>query len=202
MMNPDPLTELWNSPTNLPDAEVGQRLAAQFVAVIRRRHRLQMLWLVWTLFAMTGVTILAVVQLRQSGLAGQWALFPLLALPWFVTLRSLRAFFSGGKQATQTALPLSAALAAARASNHTECRNLTFIVGYLIVMTPVIALAVWQLHTAGKTSLNQAWSMAFVFGAMLMLSAAAMAVRYYRYLLPEMRMIEAQQRELDRPENE
>jgi len=198
MMTQDPLNELWNSTANRPAIDAGQRLASQFVARMRRRNTFQLMWLVWTLFAMTGITALTMIHLARNGLDGQWTLFLMLALPWFVTLHFLRAY-SRRTRLERVALPLGAALAAARASNRVERRGLVFIGIYLAIMAPIIALAVWQLHAAGKASVNQAWSMAFVFGAILTLSAAGMAVRYRRYLLPEMRMIDALLRDLDAP---
>lgn len=64
-------------------------------------------------------------------------------------------------------------------------------------MIPVLALSVWQLHVAGKTSVDQARSMTIVFGVMLALGVGALVVRYRWYLMPEKRTIEALSRDLD-----
>lgn len=199
-MNTDPLNELWNSGANQPDGEAAQRLASHFAGRLRRRRRLQAWWLGWTLFALAAVTILALTQLARQGasaFAGQWALLPLLALPWFVALRFLRVFFRADAGAAKSSLPLRAALVAAQASNLAERRRLSIIGGLLVVMLPVVALSVWQLHVGGKASVDQAWSMALVFGAFLALGVTGVVVRYRRFVLPEKRTIEALRRDLE-----
>jgi hypothetical protein len=60
-----------------------------------------------------------------------------------------------------------------------------------VVMTPLLALALWQLHATGKTSVSEAWSMALVFGVVLGSGAAFMTWRFRRRLLPERRKIDA-----------
>ena len=201
-MNTDPLNDLWNSATNQPDAEAGPRLAAQFTNRLRKRRRFQAWWLGWTVCAMTAVTILAIIHVVRNGVSGvadQWPLLPLLALPWFVTLRFLRAFLRAKAGPASSALPLQAALIAARASNLAERRHFIVISWLFAAMTPLLALAVWQLHLGGKASVDQAWSMALAFGTILASSMAIQVVRYRRRLLPEKQTIDTLLRDLDAP---
>lgn len=199
-MNAKSLNELWNSSANRPEPDAGQQLAAQFVSRMRRRRRFRAVWLAWTSFLLTVASILAVTHLIRKGLDGangQWALLPLLALPWLAVGYFWRAFFREGTGAGDVALPLRAVLVAAQAANTAERRHLRLVGGLFAVMGPVCALAIWQLHAAGKTPGNQVWSMALAFGVIFILGGLGLTARYRRRLLPEQRTIEARLRELD-----
>src|SRR5688572_21610906 len=98
-MKNDPLNELWHSSANRPDPDTGQHLAVRFVSRIRSRRRFRAVWLAWTFLLLTGASILAVTHLVRNGLAGvngQWALLPLLALPWMTAVYFLRTFIRQG----------------------------------------------------------------------------------------------------------
>lgn len=199
-MNTEALNELWNSPANRPEPEAGKRLAAHFLSGLRRRRRLRALWLAWTSFLLTGASILAVSHLVRKGLDGvhgQWALLPLLALPWMALVYFWRAFFRQGAVAEESAWPLRAALVAAQAANTAERHHLRLVGWLFAAMAPVTALAIWQLHAAGKAPGSQAWSMAVAFGVIFILGGLGLLARYRRQLLPERRTIEARLRELD-----
>jgi hypothetical protein len=199
-MTNDALSDLWNSTPNRPAAEAGDHLASEFVARLRHRRRLQAWWLAWTFVALTGTTSLVVIQLvRQgsAGVAGQSALWPMLALPWLAAFIFLRRFRRERKTPGSSIPPLHVALVAARASNEAECRRLFGVGTLLLVMTPVTALAIWQLHLAGKATASQAWSMALVFGAALTLGGGLATWRYRRHLVPERSRIDALLRDLD-----
>jgi len=199
-MNRDRLNDLWNSDSNRPDTVAGAYLAEQFLAGLRRRRRWQVAWLTWTFFALTVITVWAAVHALAQGvssLVSQWSLIPMLALPWIVALRLLAQFRRERTPEPDAALPLREALAAARLSNLAERRRLAFIGLLLAVMTPVVGLAVWQLHGAGKATANQAWSMAAVFGAALALGGLTVALRLGFRLQPEGRRLEALQQDLE-----
>lgn len=204
-MNTDPLHTLWTSEANLPDPAAGRRLADQFVARLRRRRRFQGWWLAWTLFALSAVTLLALRQVLLRGAAeivAHWALLPMLGLPWLAALYFLQTYRREGRATAGAALPLRAALVAAQASNHAERRRLALVGGLLAAMLPLSALAVWQLHAAGKAPGNQAWSLAAGLAAALTAGAVVVAGRYYWQLRPERRTVDLLLRELetsDRP---
>lgn len=201
-MNPDPLNELWQSAANRPEADAGQRLAAHFVARQRSRRRFQAWWLAWTCALLTVTTVLIVTHLARNGfesLRGQWAPCFMLVPPWLVVAYFVRAFFRQGAVSGTSPQPLRAALAAAQVANATERRHLRIVGGLFAVMAPVTALAVGQLHAAGKVPGNQVWSMALAFGVIFTLGAIGLLTKYRRQLVPEQRTIEARLRELDAP---
>ena len=193
-MTTDPLNDLWNSPPNRPEADAGERLASHFVDSLRKRRRFQAWWLAWTFFALTGVTtvaVLHVVSQGPAGVAGQWAMWPMLALPWSVALIFLRRFRQERVAASLVAPSLLAALLSALAGNRAERRRVVGVGVLLLVTAPMSALAIWQLRLAGKATTDQAWSMALVFGAALMLGGGFVLSRYRHHLVPEGRKIEA-----------
>jgi hypothetical protein len=201
-MTSDPLHSLWHSAANQPGATAGERFARDFLVKLRRRRRFQAWWLGWTFVALTAASVVAGVQLFREGTgaaAQQWALFPLLALPWALAVHFLRGFIRQKAGAPASGLPLRHALVAARESNRRERRHLA-LVGWLIAgLVPVLGLAVWQLRLVGKAPGNQAWSMALTLGVLLALGATGMLVRYCRYLRTEKLVIEDRLRELDDP---
>ncbi|MBI2514078.1 MAG: hypothetical protein HYV96_19065 [Opitutae bacterium] len=197
-MNHDPLHDLWCSPANQPDSSAGRAAAAQFAAQWRRRRRWQAAWLAWTFLALTAATALAVTQVLRGtvDLGPRAALVPLLGLPWLAAFYFLRRHLRQGAAAPHAGEPFGEALRHAEQANAAERHRLTVIGWLLVAMTPVSALAVFQLHAAGKASAHEAWSMAAVFGVALAAGLCAVVLRLRRRLQPERRLIEARLREL------
>jgi hypothetical protein len=201
-MNTDPLHALWNSPSNVPTADAGQQLAAVFSARQRRSRQLQIWWLAWTFLALSSVTALAIVNLTENGassLSGQWALWPLLALPWCAAIIFLRRFRREGSAPVDCSANLRSALRIALASNLSERRRLSVVGGLIVLTAPIAALAIRQLQEAGKATIDQAWSMAAVFGAGLALGGMFVLWRYWHVLVPESRRIDSLLRDMDAP---
>jgi len=199
-MPTDPLNELWNTAANRPDPVAGDAVAAQFLTRLHRRRRFQAWWLSWTFLALTGVTALAVAQFQREGvggLAAQWSAVALLALPWIVAVRFLHAFVREKPGRLDRTLPLVETLAVAQGSNARERHRLVVVLGLLAVMAPVLALAIWQLHAVGKAATHEAWSLATVLGAALLFGAVIVVARLRLRLVPERRMLEALQHDLD-----
>jgi hypothetical protein len=201
-MTTDGLDDLWNSAPNRPPAEAGARLATHFVTRLRKRRQFQRWWFAWTFLALTGATGIAVTQLVKHGVAafaGQWALWPMLLLPWSAAFLFLRRFYRDGPVRQSTISSVRTALVAARAGNLAERRRLVRVGMLFCTMVPITAVAIWQLHLAGKASVDQAWSMAVVFGFALLLGGGFVTWRYRRQLEPERRKIESLLRDLESP---
>ncbi|ACB75536.1 hypothetical protein [Opitutus terrae] len=199
-MTTNALDELWRSSPNEPLADAGARLAAHFVTRLRERRRLQGWWLGWTFLALTGATALALAQLVQQGpleFAGQGALWLLLLLPWSAAIHFLRKLLREGVPPKTSIRSLREALLAAREGNRAERRRLAVIAILLGALAPVTAVAVRQLHLAGKASVNEAWSLALVFGLALAVGGGIVAWRYRRRLVPECRRLESLLRDLE-----
>ena len=203
-MNADALNDLWNSAPNRPPADAGARLAADFVARLQRRRRVQAWWLAWTFLALTVVTGVVVTQLvtrGAAGVAGQWALWPMLVLPWgaaFVFLRQFRRE-SAVNEAARSSLRVT--LLTAQAANRSERRRLAAIGALQSAAVPLSAIAIRQLYLSGKATVDQAWSMALVFGLALAVGGGVVFWRYRQHLVPERRKIESLLRDLELPES-
>jgi hypothetical protein len=198
-MNHDPLHELWHSTANKPDAAAERRAAEQFAARWRRQRRWQALWLAWTFLALSAAAALAFVQLRRGSvtLGEQTMLVPLFGVPWLAAVHFLRKFLQHGAALPHAGQPFAEVVRSAEQANTSERHRLRVIGVLLVTMAPVTALAVWQLHAAGKASVSEAWSMAAVFALGLALGLTAVAWRYRTCLQPERRLITARLRELE-----
>jgi hypothetical protein len=199
-MNTDPLNALWNSPANAPASNAGQQLAVHFLARRRKRRQFQAWWLGWTFVSLTGVTLLVVSHIIRngaSGVAGQWALWPLLALPWSAAFVFLHRFRQEGSASVGSTPTLQAALRSAHAATLAERRRLIGVGALLLVTAPVSALVIQQLRDAGKATTDQAWSMALVFGIGLALGGTLVHWRYWHHVVPERRRIESLRRDLE-----
>jgi|GEM_PF-1979883 len=199
-MNPESLNDLWNSSANRPGSAAGKQLASHFLSRLRRRRRLRAFWLAWTSFLLTAASVLAVNHGGRRGLEGvngQWALLPLLALPWMALGYFWWAFFRQGTVSRESALPLRVALVAAQEANTAQRHHLRLVGGLFAAMVPLTAVAIWQLHAAGKTPGNQVWSMAVVLAVIFILGGLGLLARHRLQLVPEQRTIEARLRELD-----
>lgn len=197
-MNHDPLHDLWRSAANQPDAAAERRAAEQFAARWRRQRRLQAVWLAWTFLALAGAAALAFVQLRRGSvtLGTQTMLVPLFGVPWLAAVHFLRVFVQQGAALPHAGQPFAEVVRSAEQANTSERHRLRVIGVLLTIMMPVTALAVWQLHAAGKASASEAWSMAAVFALGLSLGLAAVVWRYRTRLVPEHRLIETRLREI------
>lgn len=197
-MNHDPLHELWHSAANQPDAATERRAAEQFAARWRRRRRWQGVWLAWTFLALAGAAALALIQLRRgtATLGAQTMLVPLFGVPWIAAVHFLRVFVQQGATLPHAGQPFTEVVRSAEQANASERHRLRVIGALLGMMMPVSALAVRQLHAAGKASASEAWSMAAVFAVGLTVGLTAVVWRYRARLLPERRLIEARLREI------
>jgi hypothetical protein len=193
-MNLDELQELWNSGGNQPTAEHRDRLMRQFATRLRRRRRHELAWLVWTFFVLTLLTGFASWQIfgtDKVNVAGEWALVPLLVIPWVFAVvflkRSLRGALPGhGCDAT-----ICESLANAMAANNAQRSKLKIVAVMYVIFLPVLAFSIWQLHSVGKVSSRELMSMATFFGAVLALSAGAVLARYRFGLVPEREKLKA-----------
>src|SRR5688572_6603027 len=93
-MNLNEMQNAWNSPrNNLPTAEQ-QQLAQQFTRQMIRRRRFQAIWLANTFVWLTLITLVAfrTIAAGNVNLEQEWALFPLLIVPWAFAFHFLRRY--------------------------------------------------------------------------------------------------------------
>jgi hypothetical protein len=192
-MNLNEMQKVWNSPRNNLPTEEQQRLADQFARQMIRRRRFQSLWLINTFVWLTVISVLAIrtVAVGQSTPSQEWGLFPLLIVPWGFAIHFLRRYLKPLAPITHGEFSVVDSLRAALALNR-ETRSHLKLVGVLyVIMIPLLALAMRQLHGAGKVSERELTSMALFFGAVLLLGGGGIAARYFAHLQPQQKRLDA-----------
>jgi FtsH-binding integral membrane protein len=192
-MNPNEMQNIWNSPRNNLPTEDQQRLADQFAWQMIRRRRFQSVWLINTFGWLTIITVLAIwnVAAGQTTPTQEWGLIPLLLVPWAFAIHFLRRYLKPVAPPTHGEVSIVDSLRAALASNR-ETQSHLKLVGVLYVITiPLLALAMRQLHAVGKVSERELTSMALFFGAVLLVCAIGIAVRYFARLQPQQKRLDA-----------
>jgi hypothetical protein len=192
-MKLDEMQSAWNSPHNHPASEEQQQLAQQFVRQMIRRRRFQAIWLTNTFVWLTLATAALVKTLvvGKGNLTQEWAMLPLLALPWIVAVHFLRRHLKPTLPVPSGSMPVAEVLQAALASNRTERSHLKLVAALQVGLIPFVALAVQQLHAAGKLSPTQQTCMVILFGAVLLVGMLGVAVRYFGRLMPQGRHLNA-----------
>lgn len=191
-MNLNEMQSAWNSPrNNLPDEEQ-QRLADKFTRQMIRRRRFQSLWLINTFVWLTIITVLAIRALAvgQTTPTQEWGLFPLLLVPWGFAIHFLWRHLNPAAPTMHGEIAVVDSLRAALASNRETRSHLKFVVVLYVIMIPLLALAMDQLHAVGKASPRELTSMGILFGGVLIIGGAVMAARYFGRLLPQRRQLE------------
>lgn len=200
-MNLNEMQSVWASPRNRPSPEEQQHLARQFARQMIRRRRFQSVWLIQT-FAWLAITTVIAIRSIASGKTSpgqEWGLFPLLLAPWALALHFLLRHLKPAAPLARGESSVAESFRAALGSNRTERSHLKLVGGLLVIMIPLLALAMQQLHAMGKVSDRELACMAAFFGGALLLGAAGMAVRYFGRLRPQQKRLDALLTELEHP---
>jgi hypothetical protein len=200
-MNPDDMQSLWNSPANRPPEASHQKLAEQFARKLIRHRRFEAVWLTNTFIWLTLITALAgwnVVQ-KKTSLGTEWALIPLLMVPWAFAVHFLRQHLKPAAPVARGEMTVADSFRAALGSVRTQQSNLKRVGLLLAIAVPLLAVSVWQLHGAGKVSARELVSLAIFLGATLLASGAGIAIRYFGCLRPQQRRLDGLLAELGEP---
>lgn len=200
-MNLNELQNTWNSPRNrLPRAEQAQ-LAQHFIRQMIRRRRFQAIWLTNTIVWLMLITV-AVIQTIAAGnfsLAREWAVIPLVLVPWAFAIHFLRRFLQPTELVAGGETPVADAVQVALKSNRTEQTHLKLVGALLASVIPLVVMAGQQLHAVGKVSAKDQTNMAILFGVVLVVSGALVAARYFGRVLPQQRKLNALLAEMSGP---
>jgi hypothetical protein len=192
-MNLNEMQNVWNSPRNNLPTEAQQSVVNQFARQMIRRRRFQSIWLINTFVWLTLITVLAVRMLAigQTTPGQEWGLFPLLLVPWCFAIHFLRRYLKPVVPITRGETPIVDSLRAALAANQETRSQLKLVGGLYVIMIPLLALAMRQLHVAGKVSERELISMALFFGAVLLVGGIGIAARYFIGLQPQQKRLTA-----------
>src|SRR5688572_9712299 len=121
-MNMNEMEGLWNSPRNNFSPQAVQSLVDQFSRRMRRRRRFQAIWLIHTFVALTVITLIALsaIATGKTRLEREWALLPLLIVPWLFSFHFLRRYLNPSPKVARGESSVVESLRAALASNRAE----------------------------------------------------------------------------------
>jgi hypothetical protein len=191
-MNLDELQTIWNSTMNGLRTEQSAEMITRFNATLRRRRRRELAWLAWTFFVLTVLTALAgwiVFGTDKVMLSAEWAVIPLLLIPWIFACVFLRRFLRQTAGQTHGDRTILDSLKAAFSANRAERTKLKTVGVMYLVALPLLALSIRQLHLAGKVSGHELVSMVAFLGGALALSAGALLAKYWLSLVPQERKL-------------
>lgn len=187
-MNFAELQSLWNSPGNQPNPADREKLTQQLLAWVRTQRRHQFVWLAWTFTALAAITALAgwlLFATDKVDLGIEWGSIPLLLLPWCFAFVFLKRFLKPAGPLASGDVPIADALTRALKANEAAQFRLRAVGILYAIFVPVLAISIWQLHSAGKASTRELFSMAIFFGSVLLLSGAGVFARYRFRLKPQ-----------------
>jgi len=192
-MNLDEMQNAWNSPHNHPVDAEQQQLAQRFVRQMNRRRRFQAIWLTNTFVWLTLTTLVAFRTIAAGKLNPEleWALFPLLILPWAFAIHFLRRHLKPVPPVARGEVSVAASFRAALNANRTEQSHLKLVGVLFAIMIPFLALAAQQLYAVGKMSSRELTCMLALFGGVLLVSGAGIAARYFGRVLPQAKRLNA-----------
>ena len=187
-MNFAELQTIWNSPGNQPNPAQRERLTQQLLGWVRRQRRHQLMWLVWTFAALTGITAFAgwlLFATNKVDLGKEWGLMPLLLVPWCFALLFLKRFLKPAVSLASGDVPIADALTRALKTNEAAQFRLRAVGVLYAIFVPILAISIWHLHSAGKASTRELFSMATFFGSVLLLCGSGVFARYRFRLKPQ-----------------
>ncbi len=195
-MNLNEMQNAWNSPQNRL-APHQEQLAANFARQMIRRRRFQAIWLGNVFVAMSVITALAARSIALGKVdATEWALVPLLLVPWGFAIFFLKRFLSQRNPAKPGELAVADSLRTALASNLQSQNHLKWAGALYGIFIPVLALAIHQLHAAGKVSGRELVSMAAFFAGALLVGGTVVALRFFLGLRPQEKQLRGLIRDL------
>src|SRR3569833_2022886 len=190
-MTSNEIQNVWNSPLNNLSAHQQTQLAEKFISQMNRRRRFQSFWLTYTFAWLSIITAIAFwsIAIGKTKLAHEWALLPLLIVPWAVAVYFLRDHLKSTTARAQDGLSVVETLRAALAANLNRQTGLKIVGGLYVVFIPFLVLVMRQLHAAGKISERELFSMTVLFGGALLVSALVMSAFFFKRLLPQQRRL-------------
>jgi hypothetical protein len=191
-MNSNELQTIWNSPFNTLTTSQQEQLAGRFVREMNKRRRFQITWLISTFASLTIITAIAFsnVAIGKTNLAREWALLPILIVPWAFAIYFLRSYLKTKAPESRGAIPVIESLRAALVSNLSHQSRLKGVGGLYVILIPAIVLAMRQLRAVGKVSAHELISMEMLFGGALVVSATVIVAYFFGRLVPQQKRLE------------
>jgi hypothetical protein len=197
-MNFDDIQKTWRSPHNQPSAAQLEKDQMKFLNDLRKRHRGEIIFMIWILALTSFLTGALVLHLLRpdpakppTELAREWAVLVLLALPWTALGLLYRKFREHRARHPHPERSIRASVAALLDENRTEVGRYKWVGSLNLIVILLMPLLVHQLRAAGKAG-DEILVPAFVVLPVLLLGVFLAMLWYQRrVLLPRQRELEA-----------
>lgn len=197
-MNFDDIQKTWLSPHNQPSAAQLEKDKMKFLNDLRKRHRGEIIFMIWILAVLSFLTGGLVLHLARpdsakppTDLAGEWAVLALLALPWAALGVFYKKFREHRARHAHPERSIRASVAALLDDNRVEAERYRWAGRLNVAVVLLMPLLVYQLRVAGKAGDEISIPAFVVAPALLLAICAAMLVYRRRVLLPRQRELEA-----------
>lgn len=196
-MNLDDIESVWRSPHNQPSATELEQHKMKLVSELqcRRRASRGLLWI--SAVPLLFITIMIVKHAlwpdpRHTPMnwEREWAVLPLLTLPWLGWFMMLRLFLRHQRSHPDYERSISASVAASLDENRTERTRYHVLAGLLIGSIPMLLLVVQQLRAVGKAGDEILLPAMVIWPAYVLVMVAWFGWYYFRQLLPRKRQLE------------
>ncbi len=187
-MDIEKMKKLWQCSANAPTVPEAEQIKAKFTRDLRSRYRRFILFLIWVFSALsfaTGLVFYQVLVTHKVTLETDWAVLPLLAIPWLFAIRFLAQFRKHNRAHSSYGESIVLTLRAAMDENRLACLRIKRLAWIYLLSAPALALAIHQLKWAGKMNESEVTSMLLLFGVTLITAGGWAAFRYFRKLLPQ-----------------
>ena len=186
-MNLNEIETLWRSAHNHPSDEQLTHAKAQFINALQRRRRGFILSLSVACSVLSVITVLLAIQVlwpdparAEIDLTREWAVLPLLALPWLAAVLFIRQFRRHRAQFQNYERSISASLRALRDQTLLSAKRLKTIMLLHLVATPVLAICIHQIYQAGKARPHELVSMIAFFSILIVVTLGCLAFQLSR----------------------
>lgn len=196
-MNFDDIQKTWQSPLNRPTPAQIESDKMNFLTDLRKRNRGAVIFMLWILALLTFITGRVVLQLIAPSpasdpidLSREWAMVPLLALPWIALAIFYRKYRGYRHRNPDSGSSISASVRALRDENRLARERHRWVSILSAGMLLLMPLIVYQLRAVGKAG-DEILVPAFVLLPALML-AIFIGMRWH-----DRRVLQPRQRELE-----
>jgi hypothetical protein len=197
-MNFDDISKTWRSPHNQPSAAQIEKDKMRFLNDLRKRHRGEIVFMIWILAVLSFLTGAFVLHLFRpdpakppTELAREWAALVLLALPWAALGVFYKKFREHRERHASPERSIRASVEALLDDKRVEVERYKWVGLLNVAVVLLMPLLVYQLRAAGKAG-DEILVPAFVVLPALMLAICAAMLWYRRrVLLPRQRELEA-----------
>ncbi len=196
-MNFDDISQTWRSPQNQPSAAQLEKDKMKFINDLRKRHRGQIIFMVWILAVLSFITGTFVFHLFRpdaakppTDLSREWGAVVLLALPWLALGVFCKKFREHRARHAHPERSIRASVEALLDENRGESERYKWAGWLNLAVVLLMPLIVWQLRATGKAG-DEILTPAFVV-LPAMMACVCLAMLWYRR-----RVLRPRRRELE-----